>query len=154
MTVLWPGVMLEQPSTANLNLSLCQKKKRFLCLGTLGHIHPRIIPQSPKSKRGMNCVIVSVEKIQYSWGVQGWHMMKACRGVQRFGKWSASDATVMLGKFLSYQLLFETGRIKICSGTERTILLAARNRYHHQDTQMLFTANTCYRTQLQILVLT
>lgn len=43
-TVRWPGGMLEQPSTANLNLSPCQKK-RFLYLGTLGHIHPHIIPQ-------------------------------------------------------------------------------------------------------------
>lgn len=86
LPVLWPGGILDQPSTANLNPSLCQKKKRFLYLGTLGHIHPHIIPQNPNSQRGLNCLIVTVEKTQYTWRVQGWYVMKAHRGVQGFGK--------------------------------------------------------------------
>lgn len=142
---------VQQWSTANLNLSLCQKKKRFLYLGTLGHSHSCLIPQSPKSKRGMNCLTVSVEKIQYTWGVQGWYVMKACRGVQRFGKmvsqWCHSTREISTLSVAVWNWKYKK------HGAERTIILAARNRYHHQDTHMLLTANTCYKLQWQILVL-
>lgn len=63
-------------------------------------------------------------------------MMRQAEEFKGLEKWLASDATA-LGKFLCYQLLFRTESTKICSGTERTILLAARNRYHHQDTHVI-----------------
>lgn len=95
MTVRWPGGMLEQPSTANLNLRLRQKNKRFLYLGTLGHIHPRIIPQKSAEYERDELSHCFCRKGP----VQRGYTTKARRTVQRFRS-VASQRLRRVGKFL------------------------------------------------------